>query len=117
MGISKMKAMARGLIWWPGIDKEIENLGKTCHDCLAVKQSPPKAPLQPWIWPSRPWQRLHIDFAGPFINKNFLIVVDAHSKWAEVSRVCHICTTTSKTIKVLRNLVCTAWYSRAGSIR
>ena len=40
--------------------------------------------LGPGWTQSRPWQRVHIDFAGPFRNKNFLIVVDAHSKWPEV---------------------------------
>lgn len=29
------------------------------------------------------WQRIHIDFAGPFQGKMYLIVVDAHSKWPE----------------------------------
>ena len=28
----------------------------------------------------RPWQQIHIDFAGPFLSKMFLIVVDAFSK-------------------------------------
>ena len=30
-----------------------------------------------------PWQQVHIDFAGPFMGKMFLIV-DSHSKWLEV---------------------------------
>ena len=25
-----------------------------------------KAPLHSWEWPSQPWSRLHLDFAGPF---------------------------------------------------
>ena len=31
--------------------------------------------------------QLHIDHAGPFLGKQFLIVVDAHSKWLEVEMV------------------------------
>ena len=34
--------------------------------------------------PVRPLQRIHIDFACPFLGTMFLIVVDAHSKWPEV---------------------------------
>ena len=83
LGISKMKPLARGYVWWAGIDKELETLAKSCTECAAVKQTPAKAPLHPWMWPSRPWQRIHIDFAGPFLNKSFLIVIDAYSKWAE----------------------------------
>ena len=45
------------------------------------------APLQPWEWPQRPWVRVHADYAGPFMNKYFLLLVDAHSKWIEVRPV------------------------------
>ena len=38
----------------------------------------------PWIWPNRPWQRIHVDFAGPLKDDMFLIVMDAKSKWIEV---------------------------------
>ena len=33
---------------------------------------------------TRPWSRLHIDFAGPFLNQIFLVLIDAYSKWIEV---------------------------------
>ena len=36
------------------------------------------------MFPARPWQRIHIDFAGLFLGTMFLIVVDAHSKWPEI---------------------------------
>jgi transposase InsO family protein len=105
MGVSQMKALARGHIWWRGMDRDIEALGKSCQACLAVKQAPAAAPLHPWAWPSRPWQRIHIDFAGPFMDKSFLIVVDAHSKLAEVVEISH--TTTSRTITALRQILAT----------
>ena len=105
MGISRMKALARGYVWWLGVAKDIERMAKSCKSCLSVKQAPPKAPLHPWIWPGQPWQRIHIDYAGPFMEKSFLIVVDAHSKWAEVVEVPS--TTTTKTISVLRHLFAT----------
>ena len=82
-GISKMKAMARMYVWWPGIDSDIEKTVRLCGNCQEVQSSPPIAPLNPWRWPTRPWSRLHADFAGPFENKMFLILIDAHSKWIE----------------------------------
>ena len=33
------------------------------------------APLHPWQWPTRPWSRLHIDFAGPIDSKMYLVVI------------------------------------------
>ena len=60
-----MKSLARCHMWWPGLDKVIENVATSCTSCQSVKQSPPVAPLHPWIWPTKPWQRVHVDFAGP----------------------------------------------------
>ena len=101
-GISRMKAVARGYFWWPGLDQDIQDLGAECQTCLAVKHSPTISLLHPWEWPPRPWQRVHIDFAGPFQGANFLEAVDAHSKWPEVEIMGS--TTTAKTIEVLRKI-------------
>ncbi len=92
-------------MWWTGITKDIEVTAKSCQECATVKQSPATAPMHPWAWPHRPWERLHVDFAGPFMGKSFLIVVDAHSKWAEEVEM--VSTTTANTIVSLRNLFVT----------
>ncbi|KAL5459767.1 hypothetical protein EMCRGX_G033139 [Ephydatia muelleri] len=73
--------------------------------CQEVKVSPPVAPLNPWVWPAQPWQRIHIDFAGPFLGSNFLVVVDAHSKWPEVVEMKTL--TSAKMIEALRELFAT----------
>ena len=83
-GISQMKAIASSYYWWNGLDQDIDALGKTCEQCLAVKHSPPAAPLHFWVWPDAPWKCVHIDFTGPFFGHMFLLVVDTHSKWPEV---------------------------------
>ena len=51
------------------------------------RPSPSKAPLHPWEYPSRPWAWIHIDHAGPFMGKMFLVVIDTHSKWIDVEIV------------------------------
>ena len=79
-GIVRMKAIARSYMWWPQIDKLLEKVAKSCVHCQAVKSKPAVAPLHPWLWPSRPWQRIHMDFAGLFRGTMFLILVDGHSK-------------------------------------
>ena len=79
-GVTRMKAIARSYLWWPGLDQDLEKLARTCVSCQAVKQAPAAAPLHPWVWPSRPWQRIHIDFAGPFLGKMYFLVIDAHSR-------------------------------------
>ena len=101
-GATRMKAIARSYLWWSGLDKDIEDQAKACLACQEQKSSPAVAPLHPWIWPTAPWKRVHVDFAGPFLDKMFLIVVDAHSKWPEVIPMSS--TTAPKTIAALQSL-------------
>ena len=101
-GISRMKALARMYVWWPGITADIEKSVRLCRECQQVQSSPPPAPLHPWRWPTRPWARLHLDFAGPFQGNNILVAIDAHSKWIEA--VCTPSMSSSCVIDVLRTL-------------
>ena len=82
-GITKMKGLSRMYVWWPGITKDIEDTVRDYVECQQNQAAPPVSPLHPWAWPTRPWARLHIDYAGPFEGHMLLIVVDAHSKWVE----------------------------------
>ena len=101
-GITRMKALARSYLWWPGLDHNLERCVQECLACQAVRNAPAPAPLHPWLWPTKPWERIHIDFAGPFLGRMFLVVVDAHSKWPEVIQMST--TTSTNTIEALRRL-------------
>ena len=94
-----MKAVARSYMWWPGMDRDLENLAKSCTACQLVKRA---APLHPWLWPDQPWQRIHIDYAGSFRGKMFLLLVDAHSKWPEIFEMAS--STSESTIAMLRQV-------------
>ena len=104
-GISRMKALARSFVWWPAVDKDLEARVRQCDSCQLHRKSPPMTCLHPWEWPQEPWSRIHIYFAGPFMGHNFLIIVDAHSKWLDV----HIMssTTSAATIDTLRRVFAT----------
>eukprot|EP00731_Ephydatia_muelleri_P005042 Em0002g1218a len=104
-GISRMKALARGVVWWPGLDSQLESKVKECVACQSSRKSPPKAPLHPWEWPTKPWVRLHVDFAGPFLGKTLMVIVDAHSKWLEASIVSS--PSAEQAIRVLRHVFST----------
>ena len=102
LGIIKMKGIARSYLWWPGLDSEIETMAKSCETCCQIQNNPPLSPLHPWMFPTGVWQRLHMDFAGPFQGHTFFIVVDAYTKWPEVIEMNS--TTSGKTIEALRDL-------------
>ena len=78
---------------------QIEETATTCPTCQKNRCMPQPAPLHPWDWPEEPWQRIHVDFAGPFEDRMFLVAVDAHSKWPEVCIMRS--TTAEKTIEKL----------------
>ncbi|XP_043193613.1 uncharacterized protein K02A2.6-like isoform X1 [Amphibalanus amphitrite] len=82
-GIGKMKALARSVVWWPGIDQDVEAVVGGCTACQESRDSPPHRELHPWPWPTKPWSRIHADFAEPEKGKYVLVVVDSHSKWIE----------------------------------
>uniref|UniRef100_A0A914XD63 RNA-directed DNA polymerase n=1 Tax=Plectus sambesii TaxID=2011161 RepID=A0A914XD63_9BILA len=79
-----MKRLAHKHFWWPGLNKDVGQLVTTCEACRSVLNNTPKVPLQPWPVAERPWKRIHINFAGPFLDAMWFIIVDAYSKWPEV---------------------------------
>ena len=91
-GICRMKSLARGCLWWPRLDAAIVERAQQCHVCVALGKFPSRAPLYPWKWP------IHSDFFEKG-KLNFLIVVDAYSKWLEVTPMTRL-----KTIEILRSL-------------
>ena len=104
LGIVRTKALARSYVWWPNLDKDIENHCASCETCLQTRSSPQTATVHPWSFPSAPWTRIHVDFAGPIDGFMFLICVDSYSKWPEIIKMRSI--TSANTIRALRSIFC-----------
>ncbi|XP_012942366.1 uncharacterized protein K02A2.6-like [Aplysia californica] len=76
LGMNKIKAMARPYVHWPKIDLDIEKMVKDCHRYAEGKNMPAAAP-------SKPWERIHVDFAE-YEGQKYLVLIDALSKWPEI---------------------------------
>ncbi|GFW05113.1 uncharacterized protein K02A2.6 [Trichonephila clavipes] len=106
LAILKMKAIARPFVYWKNIDKYIEEAAKHCVNCARYKADPlslslslsSKSEVHYWEYPSMPWERIHVDFAGPIFEHMFFLIVDAHSYEVYPMKV----TTTKKTNECLR---------------
>ena len=99
--IVRMKALARSYIWWPNIDNDIEMTVKSCNSCQMNQTMSSKAPIHPWQKTTAPWMRIHVDFAGSFLGKMFLIIYDFYSKWIDAIPMTNI--TSSAVIDCLRS--------------
>ena len=99
-----MKSLTRSYMWWPGLDKDIENKVKSCEECQQQSKSPALAQLNPFEFPNQPWYRIHIDHAE-LEGKTILIIIDAHSKYVDAHIVPS--TSSSHTIRKLSyNMYC-----------
>nr|CAJ00233.1 TPA: gag-pol polyprotein [Schistosoma mansoni] len=101
-GMNRMKAVMRSYVYWPFMDKAVEEYVVRCRRCAEVAKDPPKVESQPWPETTKPWVRLHVDYAGPISGQYFLVVVDSYSKWSEIYVVRR--PSTSETLLHLRQL-------------
>ena len=72
---------------------------------------PELASCHPWQYPSAPLDRVHVDF-GEWNTKQFLVMVDAYSKWPEVRAMSSM--TAQHTIEVMQDVFATHGLPRTG---
>lgn len=83
-GMVRMKCLARSVVYWPGIDQQIEDYVEHCKECAVISKCPSHAPSEAWPKPAGPWQRIHVYYAGPIDRLYFLLITDAFLKWPEI---------------------------------
>ncbi|XP_055527161.1 uncharacterized protein K02A2.6-like [Wyeomyia smithii] len=94
-----MKSLARSFVYWPNIDDAVEKYVRCCRPCAEAAKSPRQTDLESWPIPSKPWEQVHIDYAGPINGYYYFLVIDAYSKWPEIYRTRS--TNTTKTLEML----------------
>ncbi|XP_041979479.1 uncharacterized protein K02A2.6-like [Aricia agestis] len=107
-GIVAMKGRLRSKVWWPRIDKDAENLVKSCKGCTLVGLPNPPVPMKRRSLPEAPWVDVAIDLLGPLpSNEYILVIVDYYSRYKEVKITKNI--TSTQIIKLLKEI-----FSRLG---
>ena len=86
MGIEKTKLLACNSVYWSSINVDIQNYIKNCATCLEYQQTQPKEKIIHHNIQLRPWDVLGTDIFH-FNNKNYLCIVDYHSKFPIVKRL------------------------------
>ena len=80
-GMQRMKQLARTAVYWPRIDAAIVDLCHRCTACAEHQAKPPKPANHPWMLPEKPWSTVHVDHAINFLGSNWLVLIDAYSKY------------------------------------
>ena len=83
MGIEKSKVRARACVCWPNMYNNIESKVKQCSVCNKYSNANQKEPLLPHPIPTRPWEKVGIDYFT-LDGQDFLLVVDYFSKFPKV---------------------------------
>lgn len=85
-GIEKTKSRARQVVYWPGLNNEIENLVSQCLICEKFKPKNVKESLMPHEIPDLPFQKVAVDLFD-YAGDSYLVLVDYLSKWLEVRKL------------------------------
>ena len=102
LGIVKCKQRAREVVYWPGMNTDIEELINNCESCAAFQKHQPNQPLKPLPLPNFPFERISLDIFE-FQGKNYLLCVDGYSKFIMVHDLNNL--TTSEVIKNLKQII------------
>ena len=106
LGIDRCKRRAREIVFWIGMNAQIEDTITNCTTCTTHKRSNPKEPLLPHPIPERPWERVGADLCE-FEGDNYLVIADYYSNFFEVDKLRQ--TTSNAIIKA-----CKAHFARHG---
>lgn len=104
LGVSKTQARARQIFYWPQMNSDIEEYVLKCKICETFRNKNIKEPLMPYPVPSRPYQRVGMDFFQ-LGNYSYLIIVDYLSAWFDVVKMPY--KTASETIKTIKPIFAT----------
>ena len=88
-GIVKTKQLVRSTMWFPGIDKAVEEAVAYCNPCQAATDTKKREPMKPSTLPSQPWQKINADLFGPIEggNEHIIVVQDTYSRYPAVEIV------------------------------
>ena len=82
-GRLRTKQRAKLIVYWPGLDNEIDNLILGCTMCQDSLPSNPPEPIIQKPRPTRPFQEIAVDFCS-YAGRDFLVLVDTCTDWPDV---------------------------------
>ena len=99
-GMSTTKISLQRNVWWPGMDRDVEEFVRNCELCAEKLKSNTARIAHKWTEEKQPFDRVHFDWAHIKGVGEILIMVDAMSGWPEA----HYCKdrSSSRVLKIMR---------------
>ncbi|XP_053570046.1 ankyrin repeat and SOCS box protein 4 isoform X1 [Bombina bombina] len=101
-GIALCKRRARDLLYWPGMNSQIEDMVNNCATCQENQRANQKEPMVTRVQPERAWQRIASD-QFTWNHNNYLIMVDYYSRYFEIVQLRD--TKSSAVINVIKSVL------------
>lgn len=96
-GSVRTKQHAQLIVFWPGIDNDIDNVILSCKQC---QDNLPSHPQEPIILKPKP-ERPFCSYAG----YEFFVMVDCHTDWPDIIHMGYN-TTTPRVIAAMKQAFC-----------
>ena len=100
-GIVKSKQRARSVMFWPGINGQIEDTCAKCSTCMEYRNKRAPEPLMPHEIPNSPWIKVGTDLFQ-IGSDDYLVLIDYYSKFPEVVKL--PCKTAHSVVSALKSV-------------
>ena len=84
-GISKCRERAQQAVWWPGLNRQLEELVRNCPKCCRERYQHAE-PLMNTELPNLPWKKVATDLFH-WKTSTYLLIVDYYSRYIEISKL------------------------------
>ena len=96
-GVTKSQLLAKSVVYWPDINRNIEEFVQSCETCQNALPSQPHEPLMQHDIPERAWQTVGTDLFH-WDDSDYLLIVDYYSKFPYIKK---LSTTTSTAVVIM----------------
>lgn len=82
-GMTTMKFLLRQGVWWPGMDREVDDYVKSCPECQMVTPSKNPLPIAHKNLPRNVWEHISMDFSTASQTNEWkaLVMTDHYSRF------------------------------------
>ena len=94
-GLMKTKSLLREKVWFPNIDRLVEDKVKPCDACLVNTPECKREPLLMLPLPPAPWKEVSMDFAEIPNKEYLLLITDDYSRYPVVEIIKSTAATTT----------------------